>query len=155
MKKRVLVVAPHPDDESLGAGGTIAKFSQQGHEVAVLVVSGHLPPLYRREDYETTVEEARKAFAVLGVKSNRFLEIPATMVAQQPVHVVNSAVTIMLVGSLGLMIFGFLVSLRFRLNRDTHTVLMDEIERFKKQPGTALVESHAETPTSDAESLAR
>ena len=35
-----------------------------------------------------------------------------------------------------LMIFGFLVSLRFKLNRDTHTVLMDEIERFKKQPGT-------------------
>jgi oligogalacturonide transporter len=29
------------------------------------------------------------------------------------------------------MIFGFLVSLRFKLNRDTHTVLMDEIERFK------------------------
>ena len=54
----------------------------------------------------------------------------------QPVHVVNTAVTIMLVGSLGLMIFGFLVSLRFKLNRDTHTVLMDEIERFKKQPGT-------------------
>jgi len=54
----------------------------------------------------------------------------------QPVHVVNTAVTIMLIGSLGLMIFGFLVSLRFKLNRDTHTVLMDEIERFKKQPGT-------------------
>ncbi len=54
----------------------------------------------------------------------------------QPVQVVNTAVTIMLVGSLGLMIFGFLVSLRFKLNRDTHTVLMDEIERFKKQPGT-------------------
>jgi oligogalacturonide transporter len=54
----------------------------------------------------------------------------------QPVEVVNTSVTMMLVGSLGLMIFGFLVSLRFRLNRDTHTVLMDEIERFKKQPGT-------------------
>jgi oligogalacturonide transporter len=54
----------------------------------------------------------------------------------QPVHVVDTAITIMLVGSLGLMIFGFIVSLRFKLNRDTHTVLMDEIERFKKQPGT-------------------
>jgi oligogalacturonide transporter len=61
----------------------------------------------------------------------------------QPVHVVNTAVTIMLVGSLGLMIFGFLVSLRFKLNRDTHTVLMDEIERFKKQPGTA---AHSREP---------
>ena len=48
----------------------------------------------------------------------------------------HGRVTIMLIGSLGLMVFGFIVSLRFRLNRDTHTVLMDEIERFKKQPGT-------------------
>ena len=30
--------------------------------------------------------------------------------------------------------FGFVVSLRFRLNRDTHAVLMDEIERFKTKP---------------------
>src|SRR5688572_1417563 len=92
MKKRILVVAPHPDDETLGAGGTIAKFSQQGHEVSVLVVSGHLPPVYRREDYETTVEEAKRAFAVMGVKGSRFLEIPATMVGQQPVHVVNGRI---------------------------------------------------------------
>jgi hypothetical protein len=58
MKKRVLVVAPHPDDETLGAGGTIAKFVQQGHEVSVLVVSGHLPPIYSREDYDVTIIEA-------------------------------------------------------------------------------------------------
>ena len=30
------------------------------------------------------------------------------------------------------MMFGFIVTLRFRLNRDTHAVLMDEIDRFKK-----------------------
>ena len=44
--KRVLVVAPHPDDESLGVGGTISKLVSQGHEVNVLIVSGHLPPIY-------------------------------------------------------------------------------------------------------------
>jgi LmbE family N-acetylglucosaminyl deacetylase len=93
MKKRILVVAPHPDDETLGAGGTIAKFSQQGHEISVLVVSGHLPPVYHREDYETTVEEAKRAFAVLGVTNSRFLEIPATMVGQQPVSVVNGKIS--------------------------------------------------------------
>lgn len=93
MRKRILVVAPHPDDESLGAGGAIAKFVAQDHEVSVLVVSGHLPPVYQREDYETTVREARQAFAILGVKSARFLEIPATMVAQQPVNVVNGKIS--------------------------------------------------------------
>lgn len=92
MNKRILVVAPHPDDETLGAGGTIAKFVEQGHQVSLLVVSGHLPPVYSREDYEVTVREAEKAFAVLGVARSQFLEIPATMVGEQPVGVLNGQV---------------------------------------------------------------
>jgi len=62
MQKRILVVAPHPDDETLGAGGTIAKFVAQGHRVDVLVVAGHLPPLYAIGCFEETVTEARAAF---------------------------------------------------------------------------------------------
>ena len=42
-KKRILVVSPHPDDETLGVGGTIAKYSSEGHDVHVLTISGHLP----------------------------------------------------------------------------------------------------------------
>ena len=34
-----LVIAPHPDDESLGCGGTIALLRQQGYSVHVLFVS--------------------------------------------------------------------------------------------------------------------
>ena len=91
-KKRILVVAPHPDDETLGAGGTIAKFCDRGDQVTVLVVSGHLPPLYPREVYETTVKEAKQAFVILGVAASRFLEIPATMVGNEPVHVLNGKI---------------------------------------------------------------
>ena len=90
--KRIVVVAPHPDDETLGAGGTIAKYAEQGDEVFVLMVSGHLPPLYTRDAYETTVKEARKAFQILGVASSQFLEIPATMIGQEPVHVLNQRI---------------------------------------------------------------
>jgi LmbE family N-acetylglucosaminyl deacetylase len=93
MKKRVLVVAPHPDDETLGVGGTIAKFSAKGNEVFVLMVSGHLPPLYSREDYEKTVSEAHLAFDVLGVAKSEFLEIPATMIGDQPLHEVNARIS--------------------------------------------------------------
>jgi hypothetical protein len=71
-KKRVLVIAPHPDDETLGAGGTIAKFIDQGHDVYVLIVSGHLPPLYTRADYETTVKEARSHSKCWVLPSHRF-----------------------------------------------------------------------------------
>ena len=35
----VLVMAPHPDDESLGCGGTIAQLREQGYAVHVLFVS--------------------------------------------------------------------------------------------------------------------
>ena len=90
--KRVLIVAPHPDDETLGAGGTIAKFAAAGDQVTVLVCSGHLPPLYTREQYEITVREAEQAFGILGVSRSRFLELPATMIGQQPVHVLNQRI---------------------------------------------------------------
>ena len=92
MKKRILVVAPHPDDETLGAGGTIAKYVEQGHEVTVLVVSGHLPPIYTAEAYDTTVREAGRAFEILGVAASHFLKIPATMIGDEPVHVVNARI---------------------------------------------------------------
>ena len=92
-KKRVLVVAPHPDDETLGVGGTIAKYSAQGDEVFVLIVSGHLPPIYSRKAYEETVSEAYSAFSVLGVKKSEFLEIPATMIGDQPLHEVNARIS--------------------------------------------------------------
>ena len=92
MKKRVLIIAPHPDDETLGTGGTMAKWAAEGHEVTVLIVSGHLPPLYPPEVYDTTVTEALRAFDILGCTRHRFLEIPATLVGNVPVHVLNSQV---------------------------------------------------------------
>ena len=90
--KKILVVAPHPDDETLALGGTIAKYSEQGCEIHVLVVSGHLPPLYKREDFEKTVTEAKQAFNILGVSHSKFLEIPATMINDLPVHELNSMI---------------------------------------------------------------
>ncbi|HEU5320715.1 MAG TPA: PIG-L family deacetylase, partial [Methylomirabilota bacterium] len=44
MTRRVLVVAPHADDEVLGVGGTIARFAAQGDDVHVLVASRGYPP---------------------------------------------------------------------------------------------------------------
>src|SRR4051812_34315960 len=55
--------------------------------------------------------------------------VPGTL--QQPRSVVTAVLMIMGLGTLGILAFGFFVSLRFRLNRDTHAVLMQEIGRFK------------------------
>jgi len=87
--KRILVIAPHPDDETLGVGGMMAKYSSMGCEIKVLIVSGHLPPLYNREDYDKTVQEAKEAFKILGVNHSSFLEIPATMINTISVNDLN------------------------------------------------------------------
>jgi LmbE family N-acetylglucosaminyl deacetylase len=92
MPEPVLVIAPHPDDEILGVGGTIAKYAAGGSDVTVLTVSGHMPPLYSQAHYQRTLDEARRAHAIVGVKSSRFLDIPATMLGDQPVHVLNGRI---------------------------------------------------------------
>lgn len=88
----VLIVAPHPDDEVLGAGGMIKKSHDRGDKVVVLTVSGHLPPLYKREVYDRTVTEAQRAHRILGVAESTYLEIPATQVADTPVHELNGKI---------------------------------------------------------------
>ena len=89
----VVVIAPHPDDETLGAGGTISRLAENGTDVSVLVVSGHLPPLYDEASFEVTRQEAEQAFKILGVKDFDFLKIPATMVNQVPVAELNGKIS--------------------------------------------------------------
>lgn len=90
--KHLVVVAPHPDDETLGCGATIARFAALGTKVSVLIVSGHLPPLYPPATFKTSRKEAEAAFALLGVASSEFLEIPATLVKDTPVAELNGKI---------------------------------------------------------------
>lgn len=90
--KSLVVVAPHPDDETLGAGGVIARFAEAGVKVSVLIVSGHLPPLYSQEAFDTTKAEADAALKVLGASDWEFLRIPATKVHEAPVAEVTGKI---------------------------------------------------------------
>ena len=90
--KSLTVIAPHPDDECLGAGGAVARFASEGVEVSVLIVSGHLPPLYPQEAFDVTRREAEEALKLLGVKRWDFLQIPATQVHERPVAEVNGKI---------------------------------------------------------------
>jgi LmbE family N-acetylglucosaminyl deacetylase len=68
-----LVVAPHPDDESLGCGGTIARLRQAGVPVSVLTVSDGTQSHPNSVSYpadrlrQTREAEMIEALAVLGV----------------------------------------------------------------------------------------
>ncbi len=43
---KILVIAPHADDEVLGVGGTIARYAEEGHQVYVCVVTVGQVPMY-------------------------------------------------------------------------------------------------------------
>lgn len=69
MSNRVLVVAPHCDDEVLGTGGTIGKHVDAGDEVHVLVLCGR--EYNRKHSEDVNAEEWKcleKAKEILGYK---------------------------------------------------------------------------------------
>ncbi|MCG1008443.1 PIG-L family deacetylase [Salinicoccus sp. ID82-1] len=68
----ILVFAPHDDDEVLGAGGAIAKYADEGHDVYICGVTSGPDP----EEIETIRSEAKTAHEVLGVKEAFFLHLP-------------------------------------------------------------------------------
>ena len=77
--ERIVVVAPHPDDETLGCGATVARHVKDGHLVTVVwLTSGEagVPGV----DADTAVElrqgEARAAVAELGASDGEFLGLP-------------------------------------------------------------------------------
>lgn len=68
---KVLVFAPHNDDEVLGCGGTIAKYVAEGNEVVVCEIT------YMDTDYWYDIQkEALKAHELLGVSETIFMKLP-------------------------------------------------------------------------------
>ena len=77
----ILVVVAHPDDEVLGMGGTIAKLSEEGHSVWVLIVTDGSTSQYRGDErlIEIMAEkkaETEKACRILGVKEVLYGNLP-------------------------------------------------------------------------------
>lgn len=88
---KILVIAPHPDDEVLGAGGTIAKHAARGDEVYVAVVTKGRPPIFSAESVEKVRAECEEADSLLGVKKTIFMDFPAAMIETVPRYELNDA----------------------------------------------------------------
>src|SRR5690606_3275906 len=59
----ILVVGPHPDDQELGMGASIAMLAGQGHDVLLLDVTDGEPTPYG--DHDTRAKEAAAAVEIL------------------------------------------------------------------------------------------
>jgi len=77
MSKSNLIIAPHPDDEVLGCGGTIRKHSEMGEEMYVLIVTRGKKEMYSEDLILNVRNEAKNAHRILGVTETRFFDFPA------------------------------------------------------------------------------
>ena len=73
---RVAVIGAHPDDELLGAGGTIALHARSGDEVHAIVVADGAGSRYPAQLAAVLEKQARRAADILHLASLRFLELP-------------------------------------------------------------------------------
>ena len=80
MADSIVVIAAHPDDEILGAGGTMAKHCDEGDEVSVLIMGQGITSRHdgpnQGEGQSGLKEAAQKANALLGVKTCQVLDFP-------------------------------------------------------------------------------
>ncbi len=76
--KRVLVIAAHPDDEVLGVGGTIAKYSEQGYEIYIHIVTEGASTQYPNDNKRLNAKRqaAVRANQILGGEEVHFGELP-------------------------------------------------------------------------------
>lgn len=87
----VIVLAPHPDDESIGCGGTICKYIESGASVRVVIMTdgcqgdrelrkikvGSKQRVQLESDLaEVRKQESRSALDVLGVSDIHYLDAP-------------------------------------------------------------------------------
>jgi len=98
----ILVICAHPDDETIGMGGTLKKLSKK-HNVSILFVAEGITAR-RKSGYATIPQydvdhdemkkmkkeiivrknHAKKALSILGIKKMRFLDLPNQELDQIP-----------------------------------------------------------------------
>ncbi|CAN5636144.1 PIG-L family deacetylase [soil metagenome] len=98
--QRLIVVAPHPDDETLGFGATSAQLAAAGVEVQVVSVSDggaafpDLSEFDRIELERTRRAEVAKATSILGIRPPILLGLPDGAVGQHEDTLVEKLVDI-------------------------------------------------------------
>jgi len=100
MKKKILVVAAHPDDDILGCGGTISKL-KKNHLINVLFLAEGTSCRFenlklKKNQIEKEInireEQAKKALKSLGVNLHTFINLPCGRLDTIPIIDINKTI---------------------------------------------------------------
>lgn len=80
MKEKILVVAPHPDDETLGCGGTLLKHKKNGDRIFWLIITNiHIKNGWSNEIVQESQKEVEQVSKMYGFEKALQLDFAATM----------------------------------------------------------------------------
>ena len=89
MKKNILILSPHADDEILGCGGLISKYSKKNYNIIVLILtnaSRGAPELYSDNDIKKIRNESIIANKFIGTKKLYFENLPGLILNNYPIY---------------------------------------------------------------------
>lgn len=82
---KILVVSPHPDDETLGAGGSLLRFAGEGNELYWLIATEAGERLgWSKERMHTREDEIGRVTEAYGFSAVENLRLPATELDRLP-----------------------------------------------------------------------
>ena len=93
MKKKVLILSPHADDEILGCGGFISKYAKQNYQINVLILTNAnkgAPEIYSPEEIKKLRKEAKIANNLIGTNRLFFEDLPAINLNNYPIYKITN-----------------------------------------------------------------
>ncbi len=85
----ILVIAPHPDDEILGCGGTIIKYAKQGHDISLCIMTKGEESYYGKEMLAEKKQEVLTVAEFLKIKKVFFCDFTAAKLDTYPQNTIN------------------------------------------------------------------
>ncbi len=95
MKKNILVLSPHADDEILGCGGFISKYSKLKYNIFVLILTNAnkgAPEIFSEEKINKIRNEAKRANNIIGTSKIFFENLPALNLNNYPFYKITEII---------------------------------------------------------------
>ena len=93
--KKILILSPHADDEILGCGGFISKYSKLSYQINVLILTNAnkgAPEIYSTREIQKIRNESKQANKLIGTKKLFFENLPALNLNNYPIYKITNII---------------------------------------------------------------